>query len=62
MLLCSEAQITIWETLKLVLSLFNDAFRKNHKQAFWNKILSIAICSNVISIYVMRSLNSSVNS
>lgn len=62
MLLCPEIQITIWETLKLVLSLFNDTFRQNPKGAIWNKILSIAICSTVISACVMRRLNISVNS
>lgn len=31
MLLCSESQITIWETLKLVLSFCNDTFKPSPK-------------------------------
>lgn len=58
--LCCEAQITVWEALKLVLSLYNDTFRQNPKPSHLKQD-STAICSNVISVYVIR-LNISVNS
>lgn len=35
---------------------------KTPNQAIWNKFLSIAICSNVISVCVIRRLKISVNS
>lgn len=59
---CSEIQITVRETLKLVLSLYNETLRQSPKPSHLKQDSLLAICRSVTSVHVLRRLRISVNS